>query len=176
MHSSPFSSPGPSTAPAPPTRWGPNVTVAALIERDGRYLMVEERTADGQLKLNNPAGHLEFGESLLSGCRREVLEETAWHFEPQYLIGIYLLPRERKPGAADQTTFLRFCFGGKLGEHADGLILDAGIERTLWLSAQELRDSVARHRSPGVVHGLDDYLAGKRYPLALLNTHLHVLP
>ena len=144
-------------------RWKPNVTVAAVIERQGRYLLVEEETPDG-LRLNTPAGHLDRGESPLQGCVRETLEETAHHFRPTALVGIYL-SRTREP---EDITYLRFAFTGELGEREPGRALDHGIVRTLWLTADEIRASTARHRSPLLLQGVEDHLAGRRYPLALV--------
>src|SRR3990167_2277074 len=108
--------------------WKPNVTVAALIERDGRFLLVEEETDDG-LRFNQPAGHLDEGESLATACAREALEETAWHFRPTALVGIYQWPRPQ-----GDVTYLRFAFGGELGAHEPTRTLDAGILRTVWMT------------------------------------------
>lgn len=159
-------------------RWKPNVTVAALVERDGRFLLVEERMADG-LQLNNPAGHLDPGESLVAACMRETLEETAWHFRPTALVGVYLTRATRPVDAAGRpasVTYLRFTFCGELGEHLPERRLDHGIVRTVWMLPQEIRDSSARHRSPVVLQCLEDYLAGARFPLGLLHTHIEDLP
>jgi 8-oxo-dGTP pyrophosphatase MutT (NUDIX family) len=144
-------------------RWKPAVTVAAVIERDGRFLLVEERTPEG-LRLNQPAGHLERGESLLAACARETLEETAHHFTPQYLLGIYLA---RTESARADATYLRFAFGGALGAR-EPRRLDHGIVRTLWLTADELRARRGAHRSALVQRCVDDYLAGQRHSLDLL--------
>jgi len=144
-------------------RWKPNVTVAAVIERQGRYLLVEEDTADG-LRLNNPAGHLDRGESPVQGCVRETLEETAHHFSPTALVGIYLA-RTRQP---EDITYLRFAFTGTLGAFEPARPLDHGIVRTLWMTIDEIRASVARHRSPLLLQGVEDHAAGKRYPLELV--------
>src|SRR3954469_6560455 len=152
-------------------RWKPSVTVAAVIERDGRFLLVEEQTQDG-LRLNNPAGHLDPGESLPTACAREVLEEPAFSFEPEHLVGVYL-SRVRKPG--DDFTYLRFAFCGRLGAHDPKLQLDEGIVRTLWMTADEIRASRDRHRSPLLVRCIDDYLAGVRHPLDLLVTDPSVI-
>lgn len=156
------------------TRWKPNTTVAAVIERTlggvQKFLLVEEETRDG-LRLNNPAGHLDPGESPLQGCTRETLEETAFHFTPTALVGIYLSRFARAvpgQGAPLDITFLRFAFCGKLGEQVIGQPLDAGIVRTLWLSADEIRACPIRHRSPLLLQCIEDYLAGQRYPLALI--------
>jgi phosphatase NudJ len=151
------------------SRWKPNVTVAAIIERDGRFLLVEEATAEG-LKLNNPAGHLDPGESPADACAREVLEETAHRFRPTALLGIYL-SRVRHPPARKDVTYLRLAFCGDLGEHDPARPLDEGIVRTLWLTADEIRTSADRHRSPLLMRCVDDYLAGVRHPLSSIYTH-----
>ena len=154
-------------------RWRPSATVAAVIEHEGKFLIVEEHTPEG-LRLNNPAGHLDPGESPEQACARETLEETAYAFTPEALVGVYLSRFERPPSAArpkgEDITYLRFAFCGKLGAFERGRRLDYGIVRTLWLSADEVRASAERHRSPLVVQCMEDYLAGKRYPLALLTT------
>lgn len=141
--------------------WKPNVTVAAVIEREGRFLLVEE-TSGGRLVLNQPAGHLEEGESLLHAVRRETREETGWRFHPDALLGIY---RWRKGG---DVTYLRFAFLGRVDEHDPALPLDDGIVRALWLTPDEIRREHARHRSPQVQRCVDDFLAGRRYPLDIL--------
>lgn len=155
-----------STA-ADATPWKPAATVAAVIEREGRFLMVEEQTRDG-LRLNQPAGHLDPGESLLDACERETLEETAHRFTPTQLLGVYLW---RSGPAADAPSYLRFAFTGALGELVAGRALDEGIVRTLWLTPEELADRTAIHRSPLVMRCVDDYLRGQRYPIDLLFTH-----
>lgn len=142
--------------------WKPNVTVAAIAERDGRFLLVEERTREG-LMLNQPAGHLEPHESLVEGCIREALEETAYEFSPEHLVGVY---RWRKLGG--RTTYLRFAFGGRTGLHHADRPLDRGIVRTVWLTEEEIRSSRDRHRSPLVMRCVEDYLRGSRFPLELL--------
>jgi 8-oxo-dGTP pyrophosphatase MutT (NUDIX family) len=145
-------------------RWKPNVTVAAVIEQDGRFLLVEERTSEG-LMLNSPAGHLDRGESPIEGCIRETLEETAHHFTPSALIGVYM-SRTRRQG---DITYMRFAFSGTLGAFDADRALDHGIVRTLWMTADEIRASTARHRSPLLLQCVEDYLAGKRYPLELIH-------
>ena len=145
--------------------WKPNVTVAAVIERDGKFLVVEEETDDG-VRFNQPAGHLDAGESLPAACARETLEETAWHFAPSALIGVYQWPR---PG--EDLTYLRFAFSGELGEHESGRALDDGILWALWLTPAELDALRDRHRSPLVMQCIADYLAGRRFPLDLIRHH-----
>ncbi len=147
------------------TRWKPNVTVAAVIEQDGRFLLVEEHTKAG-LRLNTPAGHLDAGESPAEGCAREALEETAHHFTPTALVGIYMA---RFNGDEEDVTYLRFAFAGTLGAFEKDRALDHGIVRTLWMTADEIRASVERHRSPLLLQSIDDYLAGQRHPLDLIH-------
>ena len=142
--------------------WKPNVTVAALIERDGRFLLVEEEAEDG-LRFNQPAGHLDEGESLVAACAREALEETAWGFTPTALVGIYQWPRPQ-----GDITYLRFAFCGDLGAHEAGRALDTGILRAVWKTPDVIRASADRHRSPLVSQCVSDYLAGRRYPLELI--------
>ena len=156
------------------TRWKPSVTVAAVISKDfdgiEKFLLVEEETRDG-LKLNNPAGHLDPGESPAQGCARETLEETAFHFTPTAIVGVYMSRFEQlqTDGVLD-ITYLRFAFCGELGAHVDGQALDEGIVRTVWLTADEIRASVDRHRSPLLLRCMEDYLAGRRYPLDMVTT------
>ena len=153
---------------APMENWKPNATVAAVVERDGRFLLVEERTVDG-LRLNQPAGHLEPGESLLQAVVREALEETACRVEPQALVGIYMTRFER-PAKGIDVTFLRFAFACRFLAAEPGRALDGEIVRATWLSADELRAAGARHRSPLVMRSVDDWLAGRRFPLDLIHT------
>jgi len=149
-------------------RWKPSVTVAAVIERDGRFLMIEEHTAEG-LRLNNPAGHLDPGESPQDGCVRETLEETAHHFTPTGLVGVYL-SRYHRANTREDVTYLRMAFCGTVGEPVAGQALDSGIVRWVWMTADELRASHERHRSPLVLRCVEDYLAGRRYPLTAVFT------
>lgn len=142
--------------------WKPNVTVAAVIERDAKFLLVEE-DADGTVVLNQPAGHLDEGESLLEAVARETLEESAWHFEPEVLIGVY-----RWSHPVKGITYLRFAFAGRALQHDPTRALDDGIRRVLWLTADEIRAQTHRHRSPQVQRCMNDYLAGQWYPLSLL--------
>lgn len=152
-------------------RWSPSVTVAAIIEKNGRFLLVEEHTPEG-LRLNNPAGHLDPGESPAQGCARETLEETTHLFQPTALVGVYLsrLQRQRDAQEAQDITYLRFAFCGELGPVVEGRMLDDGIVRTLWMSPQEVRSSQHLHRSPLLLRCMEDYLAGKRFPLELIDT------
>jgi len=157
-------------------RWKPSVTVAAVIERrdddTSRFLLVEEHTPEG-LKLNNPAGHLDPEESPEQGVVREVLEETACVFTPDRLVGVYL-SRFQRPATGEDVTFLRFAFGGTVGAPDPARTLDVGIVRTVWMTLAELRASRARHRSPHVLGCVEDYLAGRRYPLAAITTDASV--
>jgi phosphatase NudJ len=162
------------------TRWKPSVTVAAVIAREvagvTEFLLVEEHTQEG-LRLNNPAGHLDPGESPMEGCAREALEETAFHFQPTALIGVYLSRFEKAvPGESEteDITYLRFAFCGELGSLVPGRALDHGIVRTLWLSVEAIRACPERHRSPLLIKCMDDYLAGKRHPLTVLTTDASV--
>ncbi len=160
-----------------PHRWKPSVTVAAVIERDGQYLLIEEHTPEG-LRLNNPAGHLDPGESPAQGVVRETLEETTHRFTPTALVGVYLSRFQRTgqtPADDEDITYLRFAFCGELGEAVAGLRLDTGIVRTLWLTPNEIRASAALHRSPLVLRCLEDHIAGRRYPLDLVQTDLSVV-
>ena len=143
-------------------RWKPSVTVAAVIERQGRYLLVEEHTRAG-LRLNTPAGHLEAGESPEQGAVREALEETGHRFTPEALLGIYMAASPDAQGVP--TTWVRFAFCGT-AQALDPLpALDAGIVRTLWLTPDEIAASQARHRSPLVWRCVQDHLRGQRLPL-----------
>ena len=153
--------------------WKPSVTVAAVIEKDGRFLMVEEETKDG-LKLNQPAGHLDPGESPAQGCARETLEESAYEFEATALLGMYLA-RSRKNSTGEDQTYLRLAFRGTLGRHHPLRALDQGIVRALWMTADEILASAGRHRSPLVLRCVEDFLAGTSYPLDVIHTHESVL-
>ncbi len=144
--------------------WLPHTTVAAVIEADGRFLMVEERAGSGDSVYNQPAGHLEPKESLLDAVIRETLEESGWRFHPQALVGIY---RWQVP--PDGATYLRFCFCGRVSDHQPERPLDEGIIRASWLSRDQLIDQSRRLRSPLVLRAIDDYLAGHRHPLELLH-------
>ena len=142
--------------------------MAAIVEREGRYLLVEEHTADG-LRLNNPAGHLEPGESPLQAVVREVLEETACRFEPRSLVGVYL-SRLQRPASGEDVTYLRLAYAGAVDEPEAGRSCDAEIVRTLWLTLEELQACPQRHRSPLLMRCIDDHRAGRSYPLELVST------
>ena len=134
-----------------------------MIERDGKFLFVEEE-ANGRLVLNQPAGHLEPGETLIEACAREVLEETAHRFAPETLVGIY-----RWHFAPKDITFLRFAFAGRIEGEEPGRQLDKEIVRLHWLTKDELAACRDRHRSPLVMRCVEDYLAGRHFPLEVLS-------
>jgi 8-oxo-dGTP pyrophosphatase MutT (NUDIX family) len=159
-----------------PVVWKPNVTVAAVVEHDGRFLLVEEDTPDG-IRLNQPAGHLDPGETPLEGAIREALEETARVFTPQALLGIYMARSVSASSASERepVTYLRFAFVGTVGEAEPGRALDHGILRTLWLTADEIRARLPEHRSPLVMKCIDDYVAGQRFPLSVVYAHPSVV-
>lgn len=161
-----------STASKDAPRWSPSVTVAAIVENDGRYLLVEEHTPEG-LQLNNPAGHLDEGESPLQGVVREALEETAREFTPDALVGVYLSRFER-PSTGECVTYLRLAYAGRVGDELPGRSLDTGIVRTVWMTPDELRASAARHRSALVLRCIEDHLAGRRFPLDLVHADASV--
>lgn len=142
--------------------WKPNVTVAAVVQRDGRFLLVEEHTDMG-VRLNQPAGHLDEGESLLAACVREAFEETAHHVEPVALLGVYQWQRPQ----AD-ITYLRFAFICELKGFDATRSLDTGIINAVWLTLDELEAQAERHRSPLVLQCVQDYAAGQRFPLELI--------
>jgi 8-oxo-dGTP pyrophosphatase MutT (NUDIX family) len=146
--------------------WKPHVTVAAVIERDQRFLFVEEHTPNG-LQFNQPAGHLEPNEDFITAVKREVQEETAWQFEPEYLVAIQLWRKN-----PDYPTFLRLCFTGQCHSHDANQVLDEGIVATHWLSRDEIAAQQHRLRSPLVLISLDNYLNGERHPLSLLKSFL----
>jgi len=147
-------------------QWKPNVTVAAIVQRDDKFLMVEE-DADAQVVFNQPAGHLEKGETLIEAIIREVLEETAWEFQPEAVVGIYLYHNPRVA-----ITYLRICFSGSCTTHHPDRKLDAGILRAIWMDKSELEANEHRLRNTLVLRCIEDYLAGKRYPLDILNHYL----
>ncbi len=145
--------------------WKPHVTVASVLEQDGKFLVVEEDAGSDGIRFNQPAGHWEPGETLIAGASREVLEESGYHFTPEWLVGIYSWKHPNK-----DITYLRFAFGGRITGHEPDRPLDTGIIRPVWLSPEEIRANAPKNRSPLVARCVDDYLAGHRYPLELL-TH-----
>ncbi len=142
--------------------WKPHATVAAVIEQDGRFLMVEEES-DGLIVFNQPAGHLDPDESLIEAVIRETREETAWRFHPEAITGIY---RWKQPDT--ERTFLRVAFCGQVDDLTAEQVLDDGIIRAVWMTREQLLDNQQQLRSPLVLLCIDDYLANKRYPLELL--------
>jgi 8-oxo-dGTP pyrophosphatase MutT (NUDIX family) len=144
------------------TVWKPDVTVATIVARDDRFLTVEERIR-GELVLNQPAGHLEPNESLADAACRETLEETGWTVELLHLVGIYQWSN------AAGAHFVRFTFAARALRHDPDLPLDSGIERALWLTRDEIAQGAVRPRSPMVVRGIDDWLAGNRLPLTAIH-------
>jgi 8-oxo-dGTP pyrophosphatase MutT (NUDIX family) len=163
--------------------WKPHTTVAALLEHGGRYLLVEEETEDG-LRLNQPAGHVEWGERIFDACVRETQEETGYLVAPTSLVGIY----QWSPPGSGQRTYLRFAFDVALTRHnllpvgrtianarhaahaADAVLaeLDTGIVRAVWLDFNEIVARRAEHRSPLTLQCVADHRAGRRYPLDLI--------
>lgn len=144
----------------------PDLTVASVIERDGQYLLVEERVGSN-LVFNQPAGHVERGERFIDAAIRETLEETAWLFLPEALVGVYFWEQPEK-----HRSFLRFTFCGKPLSHDPQRRLDRGIERALWLTREDIVARTARLRSPMVLRSIDDYLAGCRYPMEMVSEYL----
>jgi 8-oxo-dGTP pyrophosphatase MutT (NUDIX family) len=142
--------------------WRPDLTVAAIVQRDGRFLIVEERIQQATV-LNQPAGHVEDRESALDAVIRETLEETAWHFVPRHLLGLYLWRNE----ATGRTT-VRIAISGDVSHHEPDRRLDHGIIRAHWLRREDLVAQGVQLRSPLVLQCIDDYLAGRRYDLAAL--------
>lgn len=146
--------------------WAPHVTVAAIIHREGKFLLVEENVLDkdstsSKKVINQPAGHLENNESLLDAVIRETLEETRCEFKPLFISGIYRWIHD------NGETYLRICFAGDAIKEHKELKLDTGIERAIWLTEKEVKEH-ASLRSPLVLKSIEDFLAGHKYPLSLI--------
>jgi 8-oxo-dGTP pyrophosphatase MutT (NUDIX family) len=140
----------------------PDLTVAAIVERDGQYLLVEERIGNRML-FNQPAGHVEPGEQIVDAVVREALEETAWSFEPEALVGIYFWEQPER-----NRSYLRFAFCGTVSDHDAHRVLDRGIERAVWMTREQIVMRSARLRTPMVLRCIDDYIAGRRYPIEVI--------
>lgn len=152
-------------------RWKPSVTVAAVIEQEGRFLLVEEHTDVG-LRLNQPAGHLDPDESLVDAVAREAMEETAYSFVPTALLGCYMA--QFQPPQGDPITYVRMAFTGELGPQDPRRTLDEGIVRTVWMTPDEIRASRERHRSPLILQCVEDHAAGRRLPLEAVSAHASI--
>lgn len=146
--------------------WKPNVTVAAVVRQDGKYLLVEEDTDEGR-RFNQPAGHLDPGETLLEAVAREVREETRYDFRPTGLVGVYLWPHPGK-----DITYLRFAFRGELIGHDPSRELDTGIVAARWMTPEEIAAVSSQHRSPLIAQCIADFDAGNDHPLAMLHHYL----
>lgn len=148
--------------------WQAHVTVAVVVEQDGRFLLVEECAERQDTPVfNQPAGHVEQGETLIDAARREALEETGWEVEVTDLLGLYTFTPADKLG---EMTYYRVCFAARALRHHPERPLDDGILRAVWMTPDELQAS-GRTRSPLVMSGLRDYLAGRRFPLDLIHEH-----
>ncbi len=146
-------------------QWMPHATVAAIVEDNGKFLLVEETTDRGN-RFNQPAGHLEDNESLIEAVIRETLEETAYTFKPEALLGIYHWKHEH-----NNTTYLRFAYIGSVINRQPNLALDEGIICAVWMTIDEIRSNAALMRSPQVLTCIEDYLNGQQFPLSVV-THL----
>lgn len=142
--------------------WKPHVTVSAIVSVNDKFLLIRE-ISDGQSVINQPSGHLEENETLVDAIIRETLEESAWHFNPSHLIGIY-----RWKSLHNNQTYIRFAFTGEVSDFEKTRTLDEGIIETLWLNHEELLENRDRLRSPMVLQCINDYLQGKRFPLELI--------
>lgn len=144
----------------------PHITVATIVEQDGRFLFVREDDGSGRLVINQPAGHVEAGETLIQAAFRETLEETAWQVEATALLGTYIFQPRIRGGI-----YYRFCFIARPLQHDAAQRLDRGIVEALWLTPEELAERRNEHRSPLVARCLDDYLTGQRLPLSSVYQH-----
>lgn len=145
--------------------WKPNATVATIVEDNGKFLFVEEYS-NGELVINQPAGHIENHESILEAAKRETLEETGYRVELSHLIGLYTYTAPH-----NGNTYYRFCFSATISEKLQNPTIDPDIENVAWLSYEEIAQQTDRHRSPLVLKCLDDYIAGTRFPLELIYEH-----
>mgnify|MGYP001483492485 CR=1 FL=1 len=152
--------------------WKPSVTVAAVIEKSGKFLMVQEKTKDG-IKFNQPAGHLDQGESLIDAVSRETMEETAHEFKPTFLVGIYH-NHFKSAATSDEVSYIRFTFSGQIGKKYN-LKLDKEIIRSIWMSYEEIIETKDSHRTPLVLLSIKDYLMKRNYPLSLIYTDPSVI-
>jgi len=141
--------------------WHPHATVAVVVEKEGKFLLIEEES-HGRVVFNQPAGHIDEGETFIQAAIREALEETAWHVKPQYLIGFYIYK------GGNDVTYHRACFAAEAISHQPELGLDKGIIRTVWLTRNEVEALGNKLRSPMVLKCIDDYIAGNNYPLELI--------
>jgi len=143
--------------------WKPDITVAAIVADADRFLIVEEQIR-GQRVFNQPAGRVEDGESLLDAVVRETLEETAWRFQPEWLLGVYSWHSPTR-----ERSSLRFAFTGSVSAHDAARRLDPPVIATHWLSVRQLQERSRALRTPLVLRCIDDYLAGRRLPLTAIN-------
>ena len=146
--------------------WKPNVTVASIVELNGKFLMVEEESPSGPV-LNQPAGHLEPNESLETAVIRETLEETGYRFTPEAIVGSYLWHN-----GDNETTYFRSTFSGSVCQKNIGTELDEGIIRSLWMTHKNILENQNRLRSPVILESINDYLAGKKYPLDMIKSFI----
>tara|TARA_R110001592_G_C13187659_1_gene751892 strand:+ start:363 stop:809 length:447 start_codon:yes stop_codon:yes gene_type:complete len=146
--------------------WTPHATVAAIVERDGRFLFVEELSSTGERVFNQPAGHVDENETILNATVRETIEESGWQVKPTELVGIYTYK-----APSNDVTYYRFCYACEAIKEIVGAELDEGIIAAHWLTFDEILFKKQQLRSPLVIKCLEDYLSGKRYPLGLVYEH-----
>jgi ADP-ribose pyrophosphatase YjhB (NUDIX family) len=145
--------------------WYPHATVAVVVEKDGKFLLIEEQSS-GEIVFNQPAGHIEEGETFVQAACRETLEESAWHVKPHYLIGFYVYR-----SSTNNKTYHRACFYAEAIKHDADRTLDEGIIQTVWMTRDEVESNMHKLRSPMVLQCIDDYIAGKQYPLELIHEY-----